>query len=39
MQPLLFLFVFTFILPRMGNGNPMAVGGGVDFGTILSAGN
>ena len=25
MQPLLFLFVFTFILPRMGAGNPMAV--------------
>jgi ABC-2 type transport system permease protein len=38
MQPLLFLFVFTFILPRMGNGNPMAVGGGVDFGTILLPG-
>jgi ABC-2 type transport system permease protein len=38
MQPLLFLFVFTFILPRMGNGNPMAVAGGVDFGTILLPG-
>jgi len=38
MQPLLFLFVFTFILPRMGNGNPMAVGGGTDFGTILLPG-
>lgn len=43
MQPLLFLFVFTFILPRMGGGNPMAVGGGVsasnvDFGTILLPG-
>ena len=38
MQPLLFLFVFTFILPRMGNGNPMAVGGGADFGTILLPG-
>ena len=25
MQPLLFLFVFTFILPRMSSGNPMAV--------------
>jgi ABC-2 type transport system permease protein len=24
MQPLLFLFVFTFILPRMASGNPMA---------------
>ena len=38
MQPLLFLFVFTFILPRMATGNPMAVGGGVDFGTILLPG-
>ncbi len=38
MQPLLFLFVFTFILPRMGSGNPMAVGSGVDFGTILLPG-
>jgi ABC-2 type transport system permease protein len=38
MQPLLFLFVFTFILPRMGGGNPMAVGGGADFGTILLPG-
>lgn len=38
MQPLLFLFVFTFILPRMGGGNPMAAGGGADFGTILLPG-
>jgi ABC-2 type transport system permease protein len=38
MQPLLFLFVFTFILPHMGGGNPMAVAGGVDFGTILLPG-
>ncbi|MGA3047936.1 MAG: ABC transporter permease [Terracidiphilus sp.] len=38
MQPLLFLFVFTFILPRMGGGNPMAGGGGVDFGTIILPG-
>ena len=41
MQPLLFLFVFTFILPRMGGGagsNPMAVAGGVDFGTIILPG-
>jgi ABC-2 type transport system permease protein len=43
MQPLLFLFVFTFILPRMGTGNPMAMGGSasgapVDFGTILLPG-
>ena len=26
MQPLLFLFVFTFIMPRMSGGNPMAAG-------------
>lgn len=38
MQPLLFLFVFTFILPRMAGANPMAVGGPVDFGTILLPG-
>jgi ABC-2 type transport system permease protein len=38
MQPLLFLFVFTFILPRMATGNPMAVAGGADFGTILLPG-
>jgi ABC-2 type transport system permease protein len=38
MQPLLFLFVFTFILPHMGGGNPMAVAGGLDFGTILLPG-
>jgi ABC-2 type transport system permease protein len=38
MQPLLFLFVFTFILPRMGGGNPMASGGGANFGTILLPG-
>ena len=38
MQPLLFLFVFTFILPRMGGGNPMTAGGGADFGTILLPG-
>ena len=38
MQPLLFLFVFTFILPRMASGNPMAAAGGVDFGTILLPG-
>lgn len=37
MQPLLFLFVFTFILPRMGGENPMAPGG-MDFGTILLPG-
>ena len=38
MQPLLFLFVFTFILPRMASGNPMAAAGGMDFGTILLPG-
>lgn len=38
MQPLLFLFVFTFILPRMGGANPMAAGAGPDFGTILLPG-
>jgi ABC-2 type transport system permease protein len=38
MQPLLFLFVFTFILPRMGGANMMATGAGMDFGTILLPG-
>ena len=39
MQPLLFLFVFTFILPRMGGANPMVMGGsGLNFGTILLPG-
>jgi ABC-2 type transport system permease protein len=38
MQPLLFLFVFTFILPRMGGANPMATGAGPDFGTIILPG-
>jgi ABC-2 type transport system permease protein len=38
MQPLLFLFVFTFILPRMGGVNMMASGAGMDFGTILLPG-
>ena len=39
MQPLLFLFVFTFIMPRMGGTNPMAGGaGGLDFGTVLLPG-
>jgi ABC-2 type transport system permease protein len=37
MQPLLFLFVFTFILPHMGSGNPMAAAGS-DFGRILLPG-
>jgi ABC-2 type transport system permease protein len=38
MQPLLFLFVFTFIMPRMAGGNPMAAGSGPDFGTVLLPG-
>jgi ABC-2 type transport system permease protein len=37
MQPLLFLFVFTYVFPHMGQGNPMASGGG-NFGTILLPG-
>ena len=27
MQPLLFLFVFTYVFPHLGQGNPMAAGG------------
>jgi ABC-2 type transport system permease protein len=38
MQPLLFLFVFTFIMPRMSGGNPMAAGAGPAFGTVLLPG-
>ena len=38
MQPLLFLFVFTYILPRMGGANPMAAGSGPSFGTIILPG-
>ena len=42
MQPLLFLFVFTFIMPKMSGGNPMAaggmMGGGGAYGTILLPG-
>jgi ABC-2 type transport system permease protein len=38
MQPLLFLFVFTFILPRMAGGNPLASGGGPNFGTVILPG-
>ena len=38
MQPLLFLFVFTFIMPRMAGGNPMAAGSGPAFGTVLLPG-
>lgn len=39
MQPLLFLFVFTSVLPRIGtNANPMAAAGGMSFGTVLLPG-
>ncbi len=38
MQPLLFLFVFTFIMPRMATGNPMAAAAGPSFGTVLLPG-
>src|SRR6204780_3134242 len=37
MQPLLFLFVFTYVFPHLGQGNPMAGGGG-SFATILLPG-
>jgi ABC-2 type transport system permease protein len=37
MQPLLFLFVFTFVFPHLGQGNPMAAGGS-GFATILLPG-
>ncbi len=36
MQPLLFLFVFTFVMPRMSGGSPM--GAGPAFGTVLLPG-
>lgn len=35
MQPLLFIFVFTYVLPSMSGGNPM---GGGNFGQILLPG-
>src|ERR1700678_659083 len=37
MQPLLFLFVFTYVFPHLGHGNPMAGGEG-GFATILLPG-
>src|ERR1700722_1973527 len=37
MQPLLFLFVFTYVFPHLGQGNPMAGNGG-GFATILLPG-
>ena len=38
MQPLLFLFVFTYVFPHMSTGNPMAQGAGPNFATILLPG-
>jgi len=41
MNPLLFLFVFTYVFPHMSNGaanNPMAHAGGVSFSTVLLPG-
>jgi len=38
MQPLLFLFVFTFIMPRMSGGNPLAAAGGSSFGVVILPG-
>jgi ABC-2 type transport system permease protein len=38
MQPLLFLFVFTYILPHMSGANPMAAGAGANFGAVLLPG-
>ena len=37
MQPLLFLFVFTYLFPRMGSGAGMTMGGG-NFATVLLPG-
>lgn len=38
MQPLLFLFVFTTVMPHISGGNPMAAGAGPAFGTVLLPG-
>jgi ABC-2 type transport system permease protein len=38
MQPLLFLFVFTSVMPHMSSGNPMAASAGPAFGTVLLPG-
>jgi ABC-2 type transport system permease protein len=38
MQPLLFLFVFTSVMPHMAGGSPMLSGGGASFGTVLLPG-
>jgi ABC-2 type transport system permease protein len=37
MQPLLFLFVFTYLFPRMGSGSGIMMGGG-NFATVLLPG-
>ncbi len=37
MQPLLFLFVFTYLFPRMGSGSAMMMGNG-NFATVLLPG-
>lgn len=41
MQPMLFLFVFTFVMPRMSGGGPVTagpMGAGANFGTVLLPG-
>jgi ABC-2 type transport system permease protein len=38
MQPLLFLFVFTYILPKMSGGSALGFGSGPGFGEILLPG-
>jgi len=38
MQPLLFLFVFTYVFPHMNTSNPLSQGAGPNFATILLPG-
>ena len=38
MQPLLFLFVFTYVFPHMNAGNPLQAGPGPNFATVLLPG-
>lgn len=38
MNPLLFLFIFTYVFPRMGQGGAVSPMGGPGFGTILLPG-
>jgi ABC-2 type transport system permease protein len=38
MQPLLFLFVFTYVFPHMNTSNPISEGAGPNFATILLPG-